>query len=220
MHPARTPSTVPERDRVYRQLLDEIVENRLEPGARLIEAQLAMRIGVSRTPVREALVRLEREGFAVGERHHGFRVAPLDEQAARDIFPVLGALQGLALAESGPLSTSLVDALRAANERLRQSRNSPREALRADSAFHAVLISLCPNARLLALIDTLHHQLLRYEHMYMSDADLIETSLAQHAEIIASIEKGDSAAAERAVRANYSSGLAAVIAKLRIVASR
>jgi DNA-binding GntR family transcriptional regulator len=202
---------------VYRQLVDEIVENRLGPGARLVEAQIAARIGVSRTPVREALVRLEREGFAVGERHHGFRVAPLDERAAREIFPMLGTLQGLALAESGPLSASLIDALRAANERLRRARQEPREALAADSAFHAVLISLCPNARLLALIDTLHHQLLRYEHMYMSDSGLIETSLAQHDDIIASIEKGDSAGAERAVRANYASGLAAVIAKLRAV---
>lgn len=215
MRRAPSPSRVPERDRVYRHLLDEIVERRLMPGARLIEAQLAMHIGVSRTPVREALVRLEREGFAVGERHHGFRVAPLDEQAAREIFPVLAALQGLALAESGPLSASLLDALRAANDRLRKARDTPREALDADSAFHRILISLCPNARLLALIDMLHHQLLRYEHLYMSDADLIERSLAQHADIIASIEKGDSAAAERAVRANYASGLAAVIAKLR-----
>jgi DNA-binding GntR family transcriptional regulator len=215
MPAALSPSDRPERDRVYRQLLDEIVENTLEPGARLVEAPIAMRLGISRTPVREALVRLEREGFAISERHHGFRVAPLDERAAREIFPMLGALQGLALAESGALTISLRDALRAANERLRAARKKPREALAADSAFHRILISLCPSPRLLALIDTLHHQLLRYEHLYMSDARLIDTSLAQHAEIITCIENGDLTEAERAVRANYASGLAAVVAKLR-----
>jgi DNA-binding GntR family transcriptional regulator len=205
----------PERDRVYGQLLREIVENALKPGARLIEAQIAMRTGVSRTPVREALMRLEREGFATSERHHGFKVAPLDEQAAREIFPMVGALQGLALAESGPLLASRLDSLRRANETLRRCGGDPQAAMAADSAFHALLIGLCPNARLLALIDTLHQQLLRYEHLYMSDGSLIETSLAQHEDIIAHIARGDVAGAERAVRANYASGLAVVIAKIR-----
>jgi len=206
--------SLPERDRVYRQLLEDILENRLAPGTRLVEAQIAMRTGVSRTPVREALLALEREGFTISERHHGFRVAPLDEQAAREIFPMLGTLQGLALAESGPLAASLVDALRAANERLRAA-VEPHQALAADTEFHRILISLCPNARLLGLIESLHNALYRYEHVYMSDAGLIDTSLAQHEDIIASIAAGDAAGAERAVRANYASGLAAVIAKLR-----
>ena len=207
--------SLPERDRVYRQLLDDIVESRLAPGARLVEAHIAMRTGVSRTPVREALLALEREGFAVSERHHGFRVAPLDERTAREIFPMLGALQGLALVESGPLAMSLVDALGLANEQLRAA-TEPRHALAADSEFHRILVSLCPNARLLGLIDTLHAALYRYEHMYMSDAGLVDTSLTQHEDIIASIASGDAAGAERAVRANYASGLASVIAKLRV----
>ena len=215
MTQAVIPSGGSERDRVYVQLLDEIVENRLEPGTRLIEAQIAMRIGVSRTPVREALLRLEREGFAVSERHHGFRVAALDEKAAREIFPMFGALQALALPRAVPSRGRCRRA--AARERAitPSCHKTPREALAADSAFHAILISLCPNARLLAQLHTLHHQLLRYEHMYMSDARLIETSLAQHEDIIENIERGDTSGAESAVRANYASGLAAVIAKIR-----
>ncbi len=65
------------------------------------------------------------------------------------------------------------------------------------------------------VVDTLHHQLLRYGHMYMWDAGLIATSLAQHADLIENVAKGDIAGAERAVRANCASGLAAVIAKIR-----
>lgn len=206
---------VPERDRVYNELLREIVENRLEPGARLVETQIAARLAVSRTPVREALFRLEREGFAVSELHHGFRVAPLDEQAARDIFPMVGALQGLALVESGPLASSLLESLRLANDRLSRARHDPLEAMAADSEFHRILVSLCPNARLLGHIETLHHQIIRYEHMYMSDGGLIETSLSQHRDIMARIEAGDADGAERAVRANYASGLAIIISKLR-----
>ena len=211
----RAKVTVPERERVYKQLLHDVVENRLPSGARLVEAKVAMRSGVSRTPVREALLRLEREGFVVGELHRGFRVTALDEQAAREIFPMVGALQGLAISESGPLLASRLDALRLANERLRKNKSKPLKAMAADSEFHRILVSLCPNTRLLELIESLHHQLLRYEHMFMSDFGLIDSSIAQHAEIIANIAAGDTAGAERAVRANYASGLAAVISKLR-----
>jgi DNA-binding GntR family transcriptional regulator len=216
--PAPSPQSAaegPERDRVYGRLLREIVEGRLAPGARLVEAQIAVRMGVSRTPVREALMRLEREGFAVSERHHGYRVSALDEQAAREIFPMVGALQALAVAESGALLASRLDQLRAANERLHAARRDPQAAMAADGAFHALLIGLCPNARLLALIDTLHQQLLRYEHLYMSDDALIDLSLRHHADIIDSLARGDLPGAEQAVRANYASGLAVVIAKIR-----
>lgn len=207
---------VSDRDVVYRQLVLEIGRNQLEAGARLVEAEIASRIGVrSRSPVREALLRLEAEGFAVSERHHGFRVAPLDEHAAREIFPMVGALQGLAVVESGPLLASKVWLLQRANERLRRVRNEPLEAMAADSEFHQILISLCPNRRLLGLINVLHHQLVRYEHLFMSDEGLIETSIGQHSDIVKRIESGDTAGAEKAVRANYASGLAAVISKLR-----
>lgn len=209
-------SSAPERDAVYRQLLNEIIENQLAPGARLIEGSIALRAGVSRTPVREALLQLEREGFVAGERHHGFRVAALDEQMAREIFPMIGALQALAVSESGPLIVSQLESLTVANEQMQRSSTS-RDAMSADSEFHRILIGLCPNAKLLALIETLHHQVARYERMYMSDATLVDISFAQHSEIVAAIAKGDTAGAERAVRANYASGLAAVISKLRMV---
>lgn len=210
----RAAADPPGRDRVYQQLLDEIVRNHLQPGARLVEAQIAVRLGVSRTPVRETLLRLEREGFVTSERHRGFKVSQPDERAARETFPVLGALQGLAVAETGPILSSLVLPLERSNERLREAK-TPIEALAADSDFHRILISLCPNERLIALIGTLHHQLLRYEHIYMADETLIDASVDQHAQIIAGIKTGDIAAAERAVRANYASGLAVVISKLR-----
>jgi DNA-binding GntR family transcriptional regulator len=206
--------TAPGRDHVHKALLEKVLNAELRPGARLVEAQIASSLGVSRTPVREALLRLEREGFVIGEPHRGFSVSALDERAAREIFPIVGALQGLAIVETGPILASIVAPLRRANERMRASA-TPADAMEADSEFHGLLVSLCPNARLIALIETLHKQLLRYEHVYMSDASLIETSFAQHCNIVDGIEQGNFAAAERAVRANYASGLAIVISKLR-----
>jgi DNA-binding GntR family transcriptional regulator len=208
------PATAPGRDHVHKALLEKVLKAELPPGARLVEAQIAALLGVSRTPVREALLRMEREGFVVGEPNRGFSVSALDERAAREIFPIVGALQGLAVVETGPILASIVSPLRRANEQMRASA-TPVEAMAADSDFHGLLVSLCPNARLIALIETLHKQLLRYEHVYMSDASLIETSFAQHCDIVDGIERGNFAAAERAVRANYASGLAIVISKLR-----
>ena len=210
----RTSDEGPERDRVYSELLDEIVRNRLKPGARLIEAPIALRLGVSRTPVREALLRLEREGFVTSERHRGFKVSAPDERAAREAFPIVGALQALAVSETGSIATSLVGPLERANQALREAKTSY-EAIAADSEFHRILISLCPNVRLISLIETLHHQLLRYEHIYMSDGTLIETSFAQHSDIIDAVRNGDLIAADRSIKANYASGLAIVISKLR-----
>lgn len=205
---------IPERDRVYSNLLEQIATNELQPGTRLIEAQVALRLGVSRTPVREALLRLEREGLVTGQRHRGFKVSAPDERTARETFPIVGALQGLALVETGPILHSLAGALEQANLQLREAK-TPADAIAADSEFHRILISVCSNMRLITLIQTLHHQLLRYEHIYMADGSLIEMSFAQHQAIIDAIKLDDIPAAERAVRANYASGLAIVISKLR-----
>jgi DNA-binding GntR family transcriptional regulator len=207
-------ATAPGRNHVHKALLDKILQAELRPGARLVETQIASLLAVSRTPVREALLRLEREGFVVSEPHRGFSVSALDERAAREVFPMVGALQGLAIAETGPILASIVDPLRRSNAQMRSSA-TPAQAMAADSEFHRLLVSLCPNARLIALIETLHKQLLRYEHIYMSDVSLIETSFAQHCNIVDAIEQGNVAAAERSVRTNYASGLAIVISKLR-----
>jgi len=201
-------------DWIYRILLGDIVEGALEPGTRLIESKLADRLGVSRTPVREALFRLHQEGFVLTSAGRGFSVAPLDEKEARELFPILSALEGLALSLAGPLLILDVEALREANMALAPLARRPLDAIGADTAFHALLLHRCPNRSLLRMIDSVRRRLLRYEFVYMADETLIDVSIAQHNAIIDAIARGDFDAAGKALDTNYESGKALVLSKL------
>jgi DNA-binding GntR family transcriptional regulator len=203
-------------DWIHDALLGEIVEGALAPGARLVESKLAERLGVSRTPVREALFRLHQEGFVLTHPRRGFSVKPLDEREARDLFPILATLEGLALSLSAPVAALDVAELRRANKALAPLRRRPLEAIAADTAFHELLLRRCPNRSLLEMIDQVRRRLLRYEYEYMADESLIEVSMAQHAAIIDCIEAGDFAGAVRALEVNYDSGRTLVLGKLGV----
>jgi DNA-binding GntR family transcriptional regulator len=201
-------------DWIHDQLLAEIVEGGLPPGARLVESKLALRLGVSRTPVREALFRLHQEGFVLTSAGRGFSVKPLDDREARELFPILASLEGLALSLSAPVVTFDVPELRRANKALGSLRRRPLDAIAADTAFHTLLLRRCPNLSLLEMIDRVRRQLLRYEYVYMADESLIELSMAQHAAIIDCLESSDFPGAVRALEANYDSGGTLVLSKL------
>lgn len=201
-------------DRIYDKLLAEIVDGTLAPGARLVESKLALRLGASRTPVREALFRLHQEGFVLTSLGRGFSVKPLDDREARELFPILATLEGFALALSAPVLALDVDTLRRANKALGRLGKRAWDAIEADTAFHQLLLRRCPNTRLIAMIDSVRRQLLRYEYVYMADESLIELSVAQHDTIIDCIARSDFAGAAQGVVANYESGLALVLPKL------
>ena len=201
-------------DRIYDQLLAEIVDGTLAPGVKLVESKLALRLGVSRTPVREALFRLHQEGFVLTSMGRGFSVKPLDDREARELFPILANLEGLALSMSAPAVALDVEALRRANKALGGLRNKPWEAIEADTAFHRLLLRRCPNASLIAMTDSVRRQLLRYEFVYMADESLIDLSMAQHTAIIDCIARSDFPGAVRSLEANYDSGGSVVLSKL------
>ncbi len=201
-------------DRIYDAVLSEIVEGSLAPGAKLVEGRLAERLGVSRTPVREALFRLSQEGFVTTSPGKGFSVRALDERQARELFPILATLEGLALTLAAPLVKLDLDALRRANKALAPLRKRPWDAIRADTAFHDLLLRRCPNASLLAMVEAVRRQLLRYEYVYMADETLIELSIAQHEAILDCIAASDFEGAAKALAVNYDSGRALVVSKL------
>jgi len=201
-------------DRIYEILLREIVEGGLAPGTRLVEGRLAERLGVSRTPLREALFRLHQEGFVLTSAGRGFSVKPLDDKEARELFPILSALEGLALSMAGPLLALDVEALREANRALAPLSRRPLAAIDADTAFHELLLRRCPNASLLEMIAGVRRRLLRYEYVYMADETLIDVSMAQHEAIIDSVARCNFDGAAKALDTNYESGKALVLSKL------
>lgn len=202
--------------KVYEELRKLIVHGRLAPGSRLIEAEVAERFSVSRTPVRGALQRLEQEGYIVASPAPKLQsrpmVAPLTREDAAELFSIVGQLEGLAArlaaglddASRGPLAKRL----RALNAEFRETARAARPAHRKlydlDEAFHRTYVEAAAGPRLLALHRIIKPQAERYERLYVSFLVLeIDTSAIEHEVISGAIAAGDPGAAERAVRTNW-----------------
>lgn len=201
--------------RAYEQLRELIVCGRLAPGSRIIESEIAERLGVSRTPVRSALHRLQQEGYiASGDaaREQRLVIAPLTHDDARELFYIIGELEGLAAHGAAGLAvklrTELVRKLRQLNAELGEAAIVPRpDQLRIfelDTAFHHAYVAAGAGPRLLSLHDAIKPQGDRYIRLYVSSlVDEILTSVQEHAVIIRQIEEGKALAAQSAVVTNW-----------------
>jgi DNA-binding GntR family transcriptional regulator len=202
-------------EQVYVRLRDLIVQGLLSPGSRIIETEIATRLGVSRTPVREALQRLQQEGFVngtPGAQQSRLTVAPLTRADVHELLNVVGALEGLGAYEAASLDESrrraLATELRAINDEFNKAgRRSPPEhsaLYDSDDRFHRRIVEACGGPRLLALHDSVKPQAERYIRMYISmlTSD-IASSVAEHEAITAAIEAGQSAAAQDAIAVNW-----------------
>jgi len=195
----------------YERLRDLIVRGRLAPGGRLIETDVARRLGVSRTPVREALRRLQQEGYVRAEQgQHQARlsVTPLTRADAEELLAIVGALEGLAAAQSARLPKQTRAALTKELSKLNASFGTAHldlDALyRHDEAFHHAYVAAAGGARLVAMHDAIKPQAERYIRMYIGLlASDVSSSVAEHRAVIDAIDEGKPAAAERAVRENW-----------------
>ncbi len=200
--------------RAYEQLRELIVHGRLAPGTWIIESDIASRLGVSRTPVRAALQRLEQEGYIVGTaRGQQYRaaVSPLTRDDARELFAIVGELEALPARRSALLPpaprAALADDLRALNERMRAAslpRPDQNLLFDADTAFHLRYVIAGSGPRLLALHGAIKPQAERYIRLYYSAlVDEIAISLSEHEVIIDTIARGEPEAAQLAVEVNW-----------------
>jgi DNA-binding GntR family transcriptional regulator len=190
-------SRVPLRDEVYRQVLDRIHRGSLPDGIRLRDSELAAQLGVSRTPVREALLRLAREGVIENSMGRGFRVRSLDASELHEVGTILGTLESLALRLSSEPPTDRLEYLAELDRRLEQTRGDATACLDIEDEWHRVLLESCPNRRLLELIASLRQVPRRYLAAYMRDAGRLSLSTLPHAKILRAMRSDgrDSAAA-------------------------
>lgn len=190
---ARTPL----RDEVHRQLVGRLERGDLAPGSRVRDVAVAAELGVSRTPVREALVRLARDGVLENTMGRGFRVKPLDPAELREVGAILGTLESLALRLSPRPEPVRLDRLRELDRRLEQTRGGASACLDLEDEWHRVLLEDCPNRRLLELIASLREVTRRYLAAYMRDARRLSLSIQPHTRILQALKNDgcDSAAA-------------------------
>lgn len=181
----------PLRDQIYADILTRVLAGELAPGARVRDALMAEALGVSRTPVREALIRLARDGVLDADAGRGFRVRRLDRDELREVGAILAELEPLALRLSPELTPDQLDGLAEMARRLEQTRGDVGRAVELDESFHRALLDGCPNRRLLELIATLRQVPRRYLHAYLREAGRLSLSTLHHTRLLAALRAGD-----------------------------
>lgn len=201
-------------NRLYDSLRNLIVRGQLAPGARIVETEVAERFGVSRTPVRAAFQRLEREGYVVASPTHQARmtVAPLTREDVGELLEIVGELEGLAARSAArltdpererlakELTTLNADFRRAASARGAQ----PGKLYELDERFHRRYVEAGAGARLRSLHEAVKPQAERYIRMYIALLlDTVATAGTEHDAIVDAIRTGNAANAQRAVQTNW-----------------
>jgi DNA-binding GntR family transcriptional regulator len=139
----------------------------------------------------------------------------LDPAELRELNPSLLILEALAVRESPPFDADAIAALRAANKRLLDAAGDATAAALADDEFHRLLIGNCGNERVLEAVDPVRRAMLAYERVYMLSPERLASSVAEHEEIVAALERGDHDSAADLLRENFTSGMPEVEAQLR-----
>ena len=194
------------RDRAYVVLRDAIVDGTLEPGEQLREVELEKWLGVSRTPIREALLRLQRSGLVVTRPGHSTAVAPLDDRAVHDAQPVIATMHALAVRLAVPaLGADQISAMRAANQEFADALDRPDvdAALAADDVLHQVCVDAAANPALSDIIDRYSAVLRRIERVRFSSA-AGRDSVELHEAMIDACADGDADEAARVALATWS----------------
>ena len=198
------------RDQVREELLNWLADGRLPPGQRLEEERISRALGVSRTPLREALTSLASDGLVEAIPRRGFRVPKLSAERVRNLHPILGALEGLAVRLSGSQAGFLAPQLEALNERLGSAHLSVLQRADLDRRWHETLVSRNPNRELGQLLERLRGRLRPYAGSWERSERDLEQSRSEHAEIARLLAKGDVDQAAEAVLRHWVGEIRAV----------
>jgi DNA-binding GntR family transcriptional regulator len=195
-------------------LRERIVDGRLPAGERVNEVHLATSLGVSRTPLREALGRLAAEGGLTIVPRLGFFVRPLTLDEFQQIYGIRPLLDPEALRLAGIPPPECIARLEALNRKIGDARNA-HKVIELDDAWHLELHAGCPNRVLIDLIEQFMRRTRRYEVALMRECGHVRVSVAEHDRITAALRAGDLAAACEALRHNTQSGFEPVVSWLR-----
>lgn len=204
---------MPLRAQVHRTLLHNLVSGRIPAGASIREEALARRVGVSRTPLREALFELERDGFVELQPGRGFFVRPLSSTEAHQVYPMVWALEALAVDLLLDHRAELLPALERANATFAWA-TTPHDRMRADALWHRRLASASKNLRLTQTLSRLKATIARYELAFQSSTGDAGTSVREHAEIARCIELGDLSGARERLVQHWREGLAILLTRI------
>lgn len=203
----------PLRTEVRDIIFQLISKGELASGQRIKEEALSAELGISRTPLREALFGLEAEGFVKADPARGFSVVVMTAEEVRELYPILWTLEDLALSLIKDLGFIDVYALVDINTRM-GNKKSALDIKELDTRWHTTLLEPCSNRALHALIARTKGMLRRYEIAYMRQSGLVANSIKQHKGIIAAVRKGDKKLARNRLKDHWTFGMESVVSWL------
>lgn len=175
-------------DELVEQVQDLLDTGALRPGERLNEVALADQLGVSRTPLREALNRLAGRGALASRPRRGYWAPPLSSDEVRELYPVRAALDPMALRLAGVPTRARLKELKRLNDSFKRLRK-PALLVDCDNAWHRALLADCPNRLLLSLIDDMIRRTRRYELAYLADLGGSDIAATEHERIMTALER-------------------------------
>ena len=195
---------LPLRDVVFNTLRQAILKGELKPGERLMEIQLANKLGVSRTPVREAIRKLELEGLVLMIPRKGAEVAEITRQDMDDVMEVRTALEELAVKDAcDHITDAQLSELKKASNEFKKALLEGKDLVTcadADMHFHDVILSATNNRRLIQMLNNLSEQMYRYRMEYLKDERTHKTLIEEHDAIRRALKKHDKVKAGAAIR--------------------
>lgn len=192
----------PLREMVYDSLKMQILTGKIVPGTRMMEIELAEEMGVSRTPIREAIRKLEKEGLVTIEPRRGAYASTITTSDIIDILEVRQDLEGLAGSFAAKSMdedelAELVEVSRLYNDAVKEGNVA--DMIEYDTRFHKVIVDSCENKILVNMIEQLQEMVLRFRYIYYDDFRRASKMPAEHECIVAAIKTRDGAAARSGI---------------------
>ncbi len=210
---------LPLRDSVFYTLRQEILTGKIAPGERLMEIHLADRLGVSRTPIREAIRELVAEGLVTIVPRKGATVSQITEKSMSDVLEIRSALDALCVELACERITETeLDELREECDKFEEivKTSDNRTIAQADVDFHNRIIKATRNDRLIALMDTLSQPMYRYRYEYIKDQEGHANIVNEHRQIVESIAARAPQDAAEAARLHIDNQRKSIIRQIRI----
>jgi DNA-binding GntR family transcriptional regulator len=209
---------LPLRDVVFNTLRQAILTGELKPGERLMEIHLANRLGVSRTPIREAIRKLELEGLVTMIPRRGAEVAQITEKSMNDVLEVRRAVDALCVELAcDRITKEELDSLKEACDAFEQAIKTKdvKRIAEADVELHDIIVQATGNRRLIQLVNNLSEQMYRYRFEYIKDYSQHEKLVEEHRIIYESIVKKDKKTASEAAKMHIDNQERTIIAQIR-----
>lgn len=210
---------LPLRDVVFNTLRQAILTGELKPGERLMEIHLANKLGVSRTPIREAIRKLELEGLVTMIPRRGAEVAQITEKSMNDVLEVRRAMDALCVELAcDRITPEELEQLKEACDAFETAvkTRDVKKIAQADVTLHDIILRATGNQRLIQLVNNLSEQMYRYRFEYIKDSSQHERLVEEHRVIYRSIVQKDKETASRAAKTHIDNQEKSIIRQIRL----